>query len=344
MPSGKQQATDTLKRHWALLQAIPRQPRMATATDLQGTLTAAGYAVTKRTVERDLQTLSGSFALVSNERSKPFGWSWKKDAPAFTVPGLSPAGALAFHLTQKYLEPLLPVSMLRALAPHFELADKVLGEETASPARSWMKKVRVVHPGQLLLPPKVDSNVYAAITEALLNERQIKTSYAPRGEGKSKDYTLHPLGLVQRGPVSYLVATAYDYEDVRLYAVHRFSGTEVLDAPVRKLDFDLDAYITSGALGFGNGELIKLEAMFDEDASQHLYETPLSKDQTIDAVSDGRFRLRASIPNTPQLFWWLLSFGKGVEVRKPVALRRKVVEAVQAMARTYSSSQRRRKA
>jgi len=340
MPSGKQQAADTLKRHWALLQAIPRQPRMATATDLQGTLTAAGFAVTKRTVERDLQTLSESFALVSNERSKPFGWSWKKDAPAFTVPGLSPAGALAFHLMQKYLEPLLPVSMLRVLTPHFELADKVLGGETALPARSWMKKVRVVYPSQLLLPPKVDRNVYAAITEALLNERQVKTAYAPRGEGKSKEYTLHPLGIVQRGPVSYLVATAYDYEDVRLYAVHRFSGTEVLDAPVRKVAFDLDAYIASGALGFGDGDMIRLEAVFDENAALHLYETPLSNDQTIDAAGSSRVRLRASVPDTPQLFWWLLSFGEAVEVRKPVALRRKVVETVKAMATIYSSSAR----
>ena len=343
MSSGKQQAADTLKRHWALLQAIPRQPRLATATDLKGMLTAAGFAVTKRTVERDLQTLSESFALVSNERSKPFGWSWKKDAPAFTVPGLSPAGALAFHLMQKYLEPLLPVSMLRALGPYFELADTVLGEESASPARSWMIKVRVVHPGQLLLPPKVDPNVYATITEALLDERQLKTAYAPLGEVKSKEYTVHPLGLVQRGPVSYLVATAYDYEDVRLYAVHRFSSAEVLDAPVCKIPFDLDAYIASGALGFGNGELIKLEVMFDEHAVQHLYETPLSKDQAIDAISGGRVRLRASIPNTPQLFWWLLSFGKGVEVRKPVALRREMLETVQAMAAAYRGSARSRK-
>lgn len=128
--------------------------------------------------------------------------------------------------------------------------------------------------------------------------------------------------------------------DVRLYAVHRFSGAEVPDVPVRKLAFDLDAYIASGALGFGDGDMIRLEVVFDENAALHLYETPLSSDQTIEAAGSSRVRLRASVPDTPQLLWWLLTSGETVEVRKPVALRRKGVETVKTMAATYSSSAR----
>ena len=40
-------------------------------------------------------------------------------------------------------------------------------------------------------------------------------SYASRDQGETKTYPAHPLGFVQRGAVSYLVATLYDYNDIR---------------------------------------------------------------------------------------------------------------------------------
>ncbi|OGQ52434.1 MAG: hypothetical protein A3J24_13235 [Deltaproteobacteria bacterium RIFCSPLOWO2_02_FULL_53_8] len=41
---------------------------------------AVNFEVSKRTVERDLISLSEIFPLISNERSRPYGWSWSKDA------------------------------------------------------------------------------------------------------------------------------------------------------------------------------------------------------------------------------------------------------------------------
>lgn len=48
------------------------------------------------------------------------------------------------------------------------------------------------------------------------------------GAKAASTYHLHPLALVVRGPVTYLVATASDYPDVRLYALHRIQrGTHI---------------------------------------------------------------------------------------------------------------------
>ncbi|MDP2430754.1 MAG: WYL domain-containing protein, partial [Pseudomonadota bacterium] len=69
----------------------------------------------------------------------------------------------------------------------------------------------------------------------MLADDQIEVKYLAMGKEQAKILTLNPLGLVQCGPVSYLVATAFAYMDARLYAVHRITGAKRLPPGVRQL-------------------------------------------------------------------------------------------------------------
>jgi predicted DNA-binding transcriptional regulator YafY len=309
-----------------MLTAIPRAPRTVTVADLQGWLVGHGYEVTLRTIQRDLQALSAMFPLVSVEDRKPFTWSWQKDAATLSVPGMTPAEAIAFQLVHRFLQSLLPTTIIRTLSSHFKIAEQTLHGHSAG---KWQDKVRIVQAGQALLPPKVDLISYAAVTDALLHERQVKGSYG------GKEVVLHPLGLVQRGPVTYLLARAFHYEDVRLYAMHRLSDAEVLPEPISATAFDIDAYIAAGKLGFGNGKRIRLKAIFEAQAAAHLYESPLSVEQELKDAGKGRVQLTATVAETPQLVWWILAFGPAVEVLGPAALRRKVAQSAKALAVLY---------
>jgi predicted DNA-binding transcriptional regulator YafY len=62
----------------------------------------------------------------------------------------------------------------------------------------------------------------------------------------------------------------------------------------------------------------------------------LSNDQTLAPVSNAQTRVVATVSDTPQLRWWLLGFGDGVEVLKPAALRRELAEIARKMARRYA--------
>jgi predicted DNA-binding transcriptional regulator YafY len=322
-----------------MLRLIPRYPQKITARDLQHRLAAENFEINKRTIERDLQELSGLFPLTVDDREKPYGWSWQKDAPAFDLPGLSATEALSLKLIERNLQPLLPRSIVDQLSPHFKAASQKLDSQTGRRRlASWPNKIRVLPASQPLLPPATRTEVQQIIHEALLQDRQIAINYLRRGDRKFAQYVLHPLGIVQRGPVTYLVAKVFDYPDPRLFALHRFQKAEMLDesANVPK-NFDLDAYIASGAFGFSDGGTIRLDVVFDDGAAEHLYETPLSSDQTLKPLGDGRTRLAATVADTAQLRWWLLGFGAGVEVKKPVALRREMAAAAKAMAARYSS-------
>jgi predicted DNA-binding transcriptional regulator YafY len=328
---------DTLLRQWQMLRLIPRYPAKITAGDICDRLAADGFGVTKRTVERDLASLSEVFPLLSDEREKPFGWSWKKEAVPLDVPSLGNGEALAFKLVEQYLAGLLPHATLAQLAPYFRMAGQRLNTlPKGSSYQAWTNKIRVVQPTQPLLPPRIDAKVQQMVSDALLFDRQMVIRYQKRGEDKLREYIAHPLALVQRGAITYLVATLFDYADALLLAMHRITSADILDERVRRpKDFDIDRYIAKGALGFGDGKSVKLEAIFYEPAAEHLYETPLSGDQDITPVDDTHVRVTATVANTPQLEWWLMGFGDAVEVVKPVLLREGVREMVQNMAVQY---------
>ncbi len=72
--------SDTLVRQWRMLQMIPRAPRKIDAATLEARLREHGLAIDRRSIQRDLQKLSSVFPLVCDDRHKPYGWSWTRDA------------------------------------------------------------------------------------------------------------------------------------------------------------------------------------------------------------------------------------------------------------------------
>ena len=334
---GKSSARNTLHRHWQLLRLLPRYPHKITAADLRSQLDKQEYEATTRTIERDLDSLSAVFPILADDHSKPYGWSWKKDAPMLDVPGLTGPQALTFALVQRFLKPLLPASTLKDLSPYFGAAIQQLDALPKSRGLpSWVNKVRVVPPTQSLIAPAVRADVQEAVYETLLNGRQVRLVYQKRGAQVPSEYTVHPLGIVQRGPITYLVCTLFQYPEVFLFALHRILSALPLEDSVRyPKDFNLDQYIASGALEFGDGKRIRLEVLVDSDIVEHLEEARLSADQRILVLNSGKARVTATVNDTPQLTWWLLGFGAKVEVTRPQALRKSLAHTAAAMARNY---------
>lgn len=67
-------------RQWHLLALLPMGPRRADTATLAAQLAEQGLVVHRRTVQRDLIELSKLFPIVSDERTKPYGWRWADDA------------------------------------------------------------------------------------------------------------------------------------------------------------------------------------------------------------------------------------------------------------------------
>lgn len=315
-------AKETLHRQWLMLQWIPRFPQRTTARELAERLAAEGYEVSKRTVERDLESLSAAFPLLADEREKPFGWSWQREAPAFSLPGMSPLQAMVLQLAHSHLVGLLPSHLMDQLAPYFDQASQTLSQVPNRGLANWNDKVATIAPNQPLLPPDVDEAVLATVHLALQQDRQLGIQYRARGVGEARTHRIHPLGLVQRGPVTYLICRFAKHEDIASLPVHRMLSAEPLDEPAeRPAGFNLHDYVQGGAMGFFDRGPIRLVLRMQAAAAEHLRETRLSEDQVITPDADPDWVvISATVHYTSQLVWWVTSFGDQVELVEPEEL------------------------
>jgi predicted DNA-binding transcriptional regulator YafY len=325
----------TLARQWEMLNLIPGKAPGLTAREAVERLDALGYEVSKRTVERDLNDLSLLFGLVCNDKSTPYGWHWMAQE-SLTLPALSTADAVSFKLLEELLRPLLPSAILGVLDVRFRQAQaKLAALAEENPNARWVEKVRYVPPALPFLPPEIKEGVLEAVQDALLSDKQIEVVYIKPGEKKKSTLRLHPLGLVQRGLTTYLVATAFDYTDARRYAVHRIQEANITDEAVKRpKGFKLKDYIEEGAFQFGENKKITLKANVSETLAAVLIETPLSKDQKLDQAKES-YKLTATVVDSWQLEWWVLSQAEKIEVTAPKELRRRIAEALTKATKIY---------
>ena len=321
---------DTLWRQWELLKMLPSRPPGITTRELTNLLVDMDLGVSKRQIERDLASLSSHFPIICNDASRPYGWYWMKGSNS-EIPGLSVAEALSMRMIKETLTPILPAAFLVSLEGRFDEAERKLktsDSKAGNAAAHWLDKVRTVPPAQPLLPPVINEDVLDTVHSSLLKQQQLSVSYQAAANQPLKEITLHPLGLIQRGSVAYLVATAFKYSDIRLYVLHRIVAAEPQQALAKiPVGFDLDDYLDTGHLQFGAGEVVQFQAMVGEGLAIILRETPLSDDQVITLIK-GKQLLKATVPITWQLRWWILSQGDQIEVKAPLLLRDEIKQSL----------------
>jgi len=74
---------DAAIRQLVILSMLPRSPRMLSTPEVYERVKNAGFSVTAKTVERDLLSLERHFALLCDQESKPYRWSFQELSGAF---------------------------------------------------------------------------------------------------------------------------------------------------------------------------------------------------------------------------------------------------------------------
>ena len=325
----EKETSNSLHRQWQILSRLSTGKWMGTR-ELQEMLEREGVDISLRTIQRDLNQIAQRFPIESN-KTVPQGWRWRSDAPIQSLPHMTSSQAVTFMMVEEHLKHLLPPSLIEEMNPWFDLARRSLS--TQNNVRQWINRVRIVPASQPLIPPLVDKHAQQAVYEGLLQDKQIECIYRPRNiHAEEKTYILNPLALVQKGAIIYLICTRHDKSDVQTFALHRFKSASVLNSrALHPVNFDIDQYIVSGALGFRVDynkptEIVELKLTMTENTAQSFYESQLSKDQSITPIDENIVEIRATLPFTSQLVWWLRSFGKKILHIEPLEVHHAVRE------------------
>ena len=303
-----------------LMRRIPRG-RKVTAGELHQQLKDAGIERELRTIQRQLEMLSEHFEIERDDRSKPYGYRWLEQAKALAMPNLTPQESLLLQLAEEHLKNLLPPRLMKSMDAFFSQARRNLGSESSARLeREWPGKVRVVATSQPLLPPKIVSGVFEAVSEALYANRWLTLDYQ-NSAGKRRSITVMPLGLAQQGPRLYLVCRFDGFNNERSLALHRIRKAEASTLTFERPDeFDLQKYDDDGRFGFGEGHRVQLRFRITKDAGLHLTESPLSTDQQYVEAQDGWLEIVATVVDSAMLDWWLRGFGKAVTNIQKISL------------------------
>ncbi|MDX2470017.1 MAG: WYL domain-containing protein [SAR324 cluster bacterium] len=331
--------TSTIMRNLVMLRMIPRAPTYITTDRILDKLTDQGYQTTLRTIQRDLNKYSEQFPLVTNsvEGSRVQAWSWMEDANLFDMPEMSPLTAFTFHLVEEFLSDMIPPAVFNYLDPHFQRAKTILSHVDSTSWARLTDKVHLIPQGHTLIPAPIPIEVLDGMYQGLLKEYQCEILYRAKGKPRAKKYTINPLGLVFRQENVYAICTFLGYDDIRHIALHRIKKVETTDTTrLVPTGFNLDDYMARNFFHYPvTNEAITIELKFDSPAALHLEETPLSLDQTFTTKGDSTF-IKATVPNTNAIRWWIMGFGSQVEVLKPESLRLEFIKQVEGLAQIYS--------
>jgi predicted DNA-binding transcriptional regulator YafY len=330
---------DTSLRYIEMLRMLPGHTPGIAVSELRSKLEAAGYPVTRRSIERDLVKLSTSFPILLNDKGRPAGWSWAS-GEGFSAPGMDAAEAMELELAARYLKPLLPVTVWQSLAPRLGEARATLRLLGKGPLARWKSRVAFVDDGQPLQAPQVSPDVVAVVHDSLLHQRRMSVEYRSMFAEAPRRYELNPVALVHVGSVGYLIATLWDYADVRHLALHRMSNAKALKTKASEPEgFDLQRYLKEEAAFDIPGEReLKLKLRVSEWMARHLEERPLAADQKInqDGQDDASWIVQAIVRESERLIWWLRSHGEAVEVVQPAVLRKRLAAEFKRLAETYA--------
>ena len=348
-----QKTQAVLQRRNLVLESIRRLSGITqcwvTVAEIVDDIKGKGYAAEVHNIRRDIKAMLPTYQqLECNDNSKggdgpknglAYGYRWVgKDVEPST--GITLPEALSLVMVERYLGQSLPVLLTQSLNDIFLKAHQTLELHKKSQVTHWPDKINVIQPAQTLIPPEVNQQVLTVVHEALLNEKQIQVIYQATNqlEKKEKAYRLHSLGLIQRGPVTYLAAMANEYEDVYIYALHRIRSAELLELNSRqKVGFNLNEYSNNQG-HFGSGEPVEFKARLCDHLAVMLEETPLANSQQITKQDSSGYReIKVTIPNTWQLRWWILGEGERIEVLEPDGLRQEIIRTLNESEKNYSS-------
>jgi|SRR5579859_3861880 len=284
---------------------------------------AAELEVSERTVHRDMQALSIAGVPVYAERGRQGGWILHESYRA------GPRGLQADELQALFLA--TPGTVLGDLgldrASESALTKLLLAApdgQRAGLAQAHQRVLIDVAPwrGVEAEPMPCLGVIYRAVG----HERRLRLAYA-RTDGVQVERVVDPLGLVAKGPVWYLVATAAPGE-VRTYRVSRVRSADLLDeACAVPAGFELSRYWEDSKQRLVAG-VPRFAVCLRADPGAVGDFKSAGRWSRVDAVGspepDGRVRVAMQFELEEDVCAFVLSFGPRVELLEPAHLRREV--------------------
>lgn len=319
MPAAKK---DALLRILSMMQLIPIYPKWITAKSLHTKLTDNDFEVSRRTIERDLNTFSTLMGLVSVESPEGNKWSYGQQAEFNYLPAVSPEEAVSLKLVQKHLNQHIPPHLFNALSALFAKSDRVLkGNNTY---KTWLDKVAVVPPGIAIKPHNISPEITETLYRGLLENKKVSICYKTSKHAS----IVKLLGLIVRDNKLVFACQYEGYADTRLILAHRVSSATLLDDTYHN-DFNLIEYIDQGEVSSAlSSGAVTLELEVKGYVLKLLTESSIGNKQQLTEIDKTWSKFSVELPHSKELEHWLQAHIQDLRIIGPEKVKTRVYEAL----------------
>ena len=267
--------------------------------------------------------------------------------PSFSIDVINEQTVFFWEMLDKYTANYLPVSFKQGITDKItQLRRQDKDSFHQSQLGQWQDYLITLP--SIVQAPKLDSDVFGSIHQALLQNRQLRISYQNKWEEKPTQRVVYPKGLIFIDNMIYLTGfnPVDDHvdDDVLLgehrnFAVNRITKAIVIDKPIPDWAgrdvFTLNSLQKLGKLEFGRNIEINLVLKVQKYACQHLYERPLSTDQKITIIDGTWNQVSAKVTNTLRLQDWLVSMSQLAVVVEPIDLKAVILDRLYSALALY---------
>jgi len=312
--------TERLIKVWLLLY---ENPLRLTARDI-----AKECGVDVRTIYRDLKALQDELGVPISEEGSKRGIAEGHHLPPirFSLPE-----ALNIFLAAR-----LMLKYAHRYDPNVEATFFKLNAVIPSPLKEQIQKtVDWMHN----LPR--DERYLRTLSElarAWVAQRRVKMTYRAYDAEKAIERTIEPYFIepAATGHASYVVAYCHYAGAIRIFRIGRIESLRVTDETYTiPTDFDANKYFGPAWGVSVEGEVKTVRLRFARGVARLVEETIWHPSQALKTQKDGSMIMTLEVMDTIELFRWILSWGKDVEVLEPPEIRQEVIDAAEAVREVY---------
>ena len=286
---------------------------------------AEKFEVSVRTIYRDVDTLSASGIPIYALSGKNGGIS--------LMPNYTFNHSLLTDKEQN--EMLFALQSMKASDQNVDVLLNKLGTLFKKENQSWIE-VDFSRWGH----KKVDADKFDKIRQGILNKQLLEIYYLD-SYGKESQRNIKPVKLIFKQSNWYLQAFCLKAQDFRTFKVNRIATLILLDEYYNDIDgangvdgvFENNPPIDGEIMQ--NDKTTTLKLKVSASMAFRVYDEFLPSD--VEKLIDGSLVVTATLPIDGWIYNYILSFGEGVEVLEPIAIKHDLIKYLEKLQKHFKS-------
>jgi proteasome accessory factor B len=173
---------------------------------------------------------------------------------------------------------------------------------------------------------------FAELQKAIAKKCKVDIQYHSLFEGKTIDVELCPYHLMYNQRAWYVLGLSSMHKSVRTFKLNRIKKLKTLkEYFLEDSRFELSEYLGRAWSMIPEGRIYNIKLRFLPKVAENVTEVQWHGTQKVTRHSDSSATVEFRVDSLGEISWWVLGYGDQVQVIKPEALRKKVLEMARNM-------------